>query len=73
MDVVGGLIGEGPANGDEPDVPVPGARHKEQPQYVNQVWSGGKEKQGIDWSLTYRIVKTRLKSSEWPKQIFLKS
>ena len=40
VDVVQRLIGEGPAHGNQPAVPVPGQHHEEQPQDVHQVCRG---------------------------------
>lgn len=32
------LVGKGPADWDEPHVPVPGQAHQHHPQHVHQVW-----------------------------------
>lgn len=37
VNVVGGLVGEGPAHRDEPSVPVPRKRDQKHPQHVHQV------------------------------------
>ena len=41
VDVARRLIGEGPAHGNQPAVPVPGQHHEEEPQDVHQVCRGG--------------------------------
>ena len=42
VDVVRHLVGEGPAHGNQPAVPVPGQHHEEQPQDVHQACGGGR-------------------------------
>lgn len=49
VDIVQRLVGEGPAHGNQPAVPVPGQHHEEQPQDVHQVCGGAR---GWDCSRT---------------------
>lgn len=35
VNIIWGLVGEGPANWDEPHIPVPGETHQEHPQDIH--------------------------------------
>lgn len=41
VDVGWRLVGEGPADGDQPAVPVPGQDNEEEPQHIHQVCAQG--------------------------------
>lgn len=41
VDVLLGLVGKGPADRDQPHVPVPRRHHKEEPDDVDQIWGDG--------------------------------
>lgn len=41
VDVFGGLVGERPADGDQPHVPVPCCHNTEQPDHVDQICGDG--------------------------------
>ena len=47
VDVTGSLVWERTAHRDQPDIPVPGQGHEEQPQHVHQVLEGGGESSDV--------------------------